>query len=156
MYIEGEQEDTQIERLHWEENQNRKKTKKKVETKSKHRDMRRQQERGEKSQRNEKTTLCMRNSRSSCASCILVSTCMCVCLGVCVAFGTHVCGCPVSRIHKTTQIPAVFSQASLADSANRAQNLYLFICVMVCPCIFLILYFWSEHKTRKCNRKIHI
>jgi len=25
MYIEGEQEDTQIERLHWEENQNRKK-----------------------------------------------------------------------------------------------------------------------------------
>jgi len=62
---------------------------------------------------------------------------MYVYLGVCVAFGTHVCGCPVSRIHKTTQVPAVLSQASLADSANSAQNLYLFICVMVCLCIFL-------------------
>jgi len=148
--------------LQWEEIGTEKKWNKKVETKSKHRDMRRQQERGgkkSKKRRNRKTTLRMRNSRSSCASCILVSTsvcvflCVCVCIWVFVWLSVSMCAGVLSA-ESTQQLRfrLLFSQASLADSANRAK-----ICIFVSGRLYVcIFYFWSEHKTRKCNQNVYM
>jgi len=122
--------------------------------------MRRQQERGgkkSKERRNRKTTLRMRNSRSSCASCILVSTsvcvfsvCVCVYLDVCVAFSVHVCGCPVSRIHTTTQIPAAVQPSFSCGFRQQGQNLYLCIWAFVCMYPLLLVRTQNEKMQPKC------
>jgi len=147
--------------LQWEEIGTEKKWNKKVETKSKHRDMRRQQERGEKSQRNEETErqrcVCVIHAPvarpvSLCLY-LYVYFCVCVCIWVFVWLSVSMCAGVLSA-ESTQQLRfrLLCSQASLADSANRAK-----ICIFVSGRLYVcILYFWSEHKTRKCNQSVYM
>lgn len=129
--------------LQWEEIGTEKKWNKKVETKSKHRDMRRQQERGgkkSKKRRNRKTTLRMRNSRSSCASCILVSTSVCV-FSVCVCVSGCLCGfqCPCVRVscqqnpHNNSDSGCCAAKLLLRipPTGPKSVSLYLGVCMYV-------------------------